>query len=130
MREGFRERSSAFEFQSAIQDHIRSVQRSKKADKEQELYDKADEGDEAALAAIPHKDFSMKEGQTFSISLGGGTGAKTKKKAAATGGPSKCHFHFLLFRRILMTSFPYSVSVSVNAPSFVVGSSAASSSRC
>lgn len=88
---GFRERDSAFQFMSAIQDHIRSVQRARTATKEQELYDKAEQGDEEALKAIPHRDFSMKEGQTFgAISIGGvGGEKKPKPKPAATGGPSE-----------------------------------------
>ena len=37
-------------FDQSIQDHIRSVQRSAQAEKERELWEKAEQGDEAAMA--------------------------------------------------------------------------------
>eukprot|EP01113_Clastostelium_recurvatum_P018567 TRINITY_DN2188_c0_g1_i3.p1 TRINITY_DN2188_c0_g1~~TRINITY_DN2188_c0_g1_i3.p1 ORF type:complete len:286 (-),score=81.49 TRINITY_DN2188_c0_g1_i3:123-980(-) len=68
---GFTERNDAFEFQAAIQDHLKHVKA-------------AEESSAAAerLASGPKVDYSLKEGQTIHVNIGG----KPRAPPKATGG--------------------------------------------
>ena len=77
----FEERGEAFDFNVALQDFLKHLSAPSPS---------ASSAAASAKPAEPKKDFSLKEGQTFSIAIpGGGTGGRprpAKKEAPAGGG--------------------------------------------
>ncbi|KAL1921062.1 uncharacterized protein VTP21DRAFT_11697 [Calcarisporiella thermophila] len=71
---GFRERTEAFDFNVALQDHVKHV----KAEQEAAERKAAD-----VANPVPKKDYSLKEGQTISISIGGKTPMNRSKPPAS-----------------------------------------------
>jgi len=69
---GFTERSEAFDFNVALQDHAKEVKRKKELKNAQER-----------LSQEPTQDFSLKEGQTITVNL------KAPKKATPSASQSK-----------------------------------------
>ena len=73
---GFRDRQVAFDFRATLQDELKRQQREREATALQTKRDAED-------ARKPKKDWSLKQGQTIKISIGG---AKAKSKANTAGG--------------------------------------------
>mmetsp|Transcript_32020 Transcript_32020/g.90868 ORF Transcript_32020/g.90868 Transcript_32020/m.90868 type:complete len:262 (+) Transcript_32020:234-1019(+) len=88
---GFADRGEAFDFNVALSDHVRHCQRENDIRKV-----RAEGGDMAQLSSEdakvlyqPHKDFSLKEGQTIHVSVKpGAVGKPTGKLAAARAAGS------------------------------------------
>ncbi|KAH9464129.1 hypothetical protein MJO28_002238 [Puccinia striiformis f. sp. tritici] len=83
---GFPERSDSFDFNVALQDWTK---RQKNTQKREEV----DEGPSPHIPSGPKRDFSLKEGQTISISFGGGTSNRSsssslKKSSGSTASDS------------------------------------------
>ncbi|KAG8463148.1 hypothetical protein KFE25_011145 [Diacronema lutheri] len=80
---GFRERADAFDFNVALQDHVRQA----RGDANGGAYGIDAHGDTGAAgaAAQPLVDFSLKEGETLTVSIGGRTGGARKREPAAAG---------------------------------------------
>ncbi|XP_065842321.1 adaptin ear-binding coat-associated protein 1-like [Oscarella lobularis] len=71
---GFSDRADSFDFNVALQDHFKWLKTSDQLAKQQEEW-----------ATQPGKDYSLKEGQTFSINIGGAS-STSKPKATTSGG--------------------------------------------
>lgn len=81
----FEERGEAFDFNVALQDHLKHLS----APSFSSSSSSSTSTTAAAKPAEPKKDFSLKEGQTFSISIPGGAAggrARPAKKEPAAGG--------------------------------------------
>ncbi|CAG8472396.1 1320_t:CDS:2 [Paraglomus brasilianum] len=80
---GFQERSEAFDFQVALQDHVKHV---KVENETKERVEKEKEG-----AALPKMDFSLKEGETISINIGGNPQRRSRPVAqtSSSSGPDQ-----------------------------------------
>ncbi|TYJ57456.1 hypothetical protein B9479_001773 [Cryptococcus floricola] len=70
---GFAERGEAFDFQVALQTVVKRTQNTTST---------SDDPDEPSKPAAPPKDYSLKEGQTFTINIPG----RERKKPASSGG--------------------------------------------
>jgi len=87
---GFAERGEAFDFNVALSDHVRHVRREREVTQIQ----REGGGDEAVASLSsedarvlyqPHKDLSLKDGQTIRVAVKPGMGGNKSKTAGATG---------------------------------------------
>lgn len=86
MTRSFDERGDAFDFNVALQDHLKRLTAPKTS------FSASSSSSSASASAAPSqpkRDFSLKEGQTFSIAIPGGSSGKPRPKkepSAAAGG--------------------------------------------
>lgn len=71
---GFRERSEAFDFNVALQDHVKQARGEAQAE------------ESMAAAVTPALDLSLKQGETLKINIGGLGGSGRKREPAEVGG--------------------------------------------
>ena len=74
---GFQERTTAFDFNVCLQDHIKHVDMDKNAEKRRREYE-----------SQPQKDYSLGSGQSIHISIPGGPAGAAKPKPAASPSPA------------------------------------------
>ncbi|CAH7685301.1 adaptin ear-binding coat-associated protein 1 NECAP-1 [Phakopsora pachyrhizi] len=72
---GFQERSDSFDFNVTLQDWTKRQRKSNKEDAES-----GESGPSPHIPTGPKRDFSLKEGQTISISIGGRSSGSLQKK--------------------------------------------------